>query len=218
MRPRAESHRHRGAAPTVSGVASGGGGSRELLELRLVDLLDELAAEGPIPAGGAAAAISAAMAASLVGMTARCSPDWEGAGGVVAQAKVVRTRLMALAVTDSEAYAGVLEALRPDGDLVGDERDLRLGFALARAAALPFAIAEAAADVVELAAHAADECAASVRGEVLAAAVLAEAAVRVAVHLVEINLGTRDDDPRVLEVRAVAARAAEAARSAQERA
>ena len=151
-------------------------------------------------------------------MTARCSPDWEGAGGVLAQAKVVRTRLMALAVTDSEAYAGVLEALRPDGDLVGDERDLRLGFALARAAALPFAIAEAAADVVELAAHAADECAASVRGEVLAAAVLAEAAVRVAVHLVEINLGTRDDDPRVLEVRAVAARAAEAARSAQERA
>jgi formiminotetrahydrofolate cyclodeaminase len=158
------------------------------------------------------------MAASLVGMTARSSPDWEGAGGVVAQAKVLQTRLMSLAVTDSEAYAGVLEALRPEGDLAGDERDIRLGFALARAAALPLAIAEAAADAVELAAHAAEECVGSVRGDVLAAAVLAEAAVRVAVHLVEINLGTRDDDPRVLDVSAVAAQAAEAYRRAQERA
>jgi hypothetical protein len=42
--------------------------------------------------------------------------------------------------------------------------------------------------------------------------------VRVAAHLVEINLGTRADDPRVLEVRAVAAHAAEAARRAEARA
>ena len=158
------------------------------------------------------------MAASLVGMTARSSPDWEGAGGVVAQATVLRTRLMSLAVVDSEAYAGVLDALRPEGDLAEDERDIRLGFALARAAALPLAIAEAGADTVELAAHAAEECVASVRGDVLAAAELAEAAVRVAVHLVEINLGTREDDPRVLDVRTVAAQAAEASRRAQEHA
>lgn len=159
------------------------------------------------------------MAASLVGMTARSSPDWEGAGGVVAQATVVRTRLMSLALADSEAYASVLDALQPEGDMVGDERDIRLGFALARAAALPLAIAEAAADAVELAAHAAEECVGSVRGEVLAAAVLAEAAVHVAVHLVEINLGsTGEDDPRVLEIRAIAAHAAQASRLAQERA
>lgn len=156
------------------------------------------------------------MAASLVGMTARSSPDWEGAGGVIAQARVVRTRLMSLALADSEAYARVLEALRPADDLAADERDIRLGFALGRAAALPLAIAEAAADAVELAAHAAEECAGSVRGDVLAAAVLAEAAVRVAVHLVEINLATADDDPRVLEVRAVAAYAGQVARRAQE--
>ncbi len=156
------------------------------------------------------------MAASLVGMTARSSPDWEGAGGVLAQAKVVRTRLMSLALSDSEAYAGVLDALGAEDDLAADERDIRLGFALGRAAALPLAIAEAAADAVELAAHAAEECVAGVRGDVLAAAVLADAAVRVAVHLVEINLATGEDDPRVLEVRAVAAQAAQACRRAQE--
>jgi len=180
-------------------------------------LLDGLAAEGPIPAGGAAAAISAAMAASLVGMTARSSPDWEGAGGVVAQAEVVRGRLMSLALADSEAYARVLEALRPEGDLAPDERDLRLGFALGRAAALPHAIAEAATDAVELAAHASEECVGSVRGDVLAAVVLAEAAVHVAVHLVEINLATSEDDPRVLEIRAVAAHAARVSRRTQGR-
>ena len=158
------------------------------------------------------------MAASLMGMAARSSPGWEGAGAVVAQVQVVRKRLMFLALADSEAYAGVLDARRAESDLAGEERDIRLGFALARAAALPAAIAETAADVVELAAHAAQECEGSVRGEVLAALVLAEAAVRVAVHLVEINLGTREDDPRVLEVRAVAAQAAEVCRRAQERA
>jgi len=158
------------------------------------------------------------MAASLVGMTARSSPSWVGAGGVVAQAQVVRTRLMSLALADSEAYASVLEALEPADDLAADERDIRLGFALRQAAALPLAIAEAAADAVELAAYAAEECVGSVRGDVLAAAVLAEAAVRVAVHLVEINLATSEDDPRVLEVRAVAAHAAQSSRRAQERA
>ncbi len=178
-------------------------------------MLDGLAAEGPIPAGGAAAAISAAMAASLVGMTARCSPDWEGAGGVLAQVRVVRARLMSLALADSEAYARVLEALRPEGDLDADERDIRLGFALGRAAELPLAIAEAASDTVELAAHSAEECVGSVRGDVLAAAVLAESAVRVAVHLVEINLATGEGDRRVLEARAIAAHAAEATRRAQ---
>lgn len=178
-------------------------------------MLDELAAEGPIPAGGAAAAISAAMAASLVGMTARASPDWEGAGGVLAQVQVVRTRLMSLALADSEAYARVLEARRPGGDLAPDERDIRLGFALGRAAELPLAIAEAAADTVELAAHAAEECVGSVRGDVLAAAVLADAAVRVAVHLVEINLATGEGDHRVLRARAIAAQADSAVRRAE---
>lgn len=158
------------------------------------------------------------MAASLVGMTARASPDWEGAGGAIAQARVVRTRLMSLALADSEAYARVLDALRAEDDLAEDERDIRLGFALGRAAELPLAIAEAAADTVELAAYAAEECVGSVRGDVLAAVVLAESAVRVAVHLVEINLGTREDDPRVLEVRAVAAQVAQVCRRAQERA
>lgn len=156
------------------------------------------------------------MGASLVGMTARSSPDWEAAGGVIAQARVVRTRLMSLALADSEAYARVLDALRSVDDLDSDRRDARLGAALGRAAALPLAIAEAAADVIELAAYAAEECVGSVRGDVLAAAVLAEAAVRVAVHLVEINLATAEDDPRVLEVRAVAAYAAQASRRALE--
>lgn len=156
------------------------------------------------------------MAASLVGMTARSSPGWEGAGGVVAQANLVRTRLMSLALADSEAYAQVLEALRSEGDLERDERDIRLGFALGRAAALPLAIAEAAADAVELAAYAAEECVGSVRGDVLAAAVLAEAAVRVALHLVEINLATGPDDARVLHARAVATHAAQVSRRTQE--
>ena len=43
-------------------------GAADLLDLRLREFLDALAAEGPIPAGGAAAAIAVAMAAALTAM------------------------------------------------------------------------------------------------------------------------------------------------------
>jgi formiminotetrahydrofolate cyclodeaminase len=158
------------------------------------------------------------MAASLVGMTARCSPEWEGGGGAAAQAKLARTRLMQLALADSEAYARVIDVLGTDDGASSSDRDLRLGAALDLAAELPLAIADAAADVVELAAHAAAECSAAVRGEILGAAVLADAAVHVAVHLVEINLATRPDDHRVAVAREVGVRAAVARRRAEERA
>ena len=59
-----------------------------------------------------------------------------------------------------------------------------------QAAEVPLAIAEAAADVAELAALAAAEGSPHLRPDATAATALAEAAVRAAAHLVEINLAT----------------------------
>ncbi|MDQ5822297.1 MAG: cyclodeaminase/cyclohydrolase family protein, partial [Actinomycetota bacterium] len=48
-----------------------------LLDLRVGELLDELASPSPIPASGSASALVAAMAASLVAMSGGVAADWE---------------------------------------------------------------------------------------------------------------------------------------------
>lgn len=140
------------------------------------------------------------------------SPGWEGARGAVAQARSLRERVIPLAQADSEAYAEVLAVLQLPAPGRAEQRDFALGAALDRAAELPLAIAEAAADVTELSAHAAFSCDVKVRGEVLTAAVLGEAAVRAAAGLVEINLATAEGDARLARGRAAAQAAAAALR------
>ena len=143
------------------------------------------------------------------------SPGWEGARGVVAQARALRERVVPLAQADSEAYAEVLAVLQLPAGGRAEERDFALGAALDRAAELPLAIAEAAADVTELSAHAAFSCDVKVRGEVLTAAILAESAVRAAAGLVEINLATAEGDERLERGRAASAAAAAALRQVE---
>jgi len=145
-------------------------------------------------------------------MAAASSPEWQGAPAIAAQANSLRARVVPLAQADSEAYAEVLATLELPALGPTSERDFALGVALDRAAALPLAIAEAAADVTELTAHAASSCNVKVRGEVLTAAVLSEAAVRAAVGLVEINLATAEGDVRLEQGRAAATAAAAALR------
>src|SRR4051812_9176846 len=71
-------------------VASG----EDFLRTNLGDWLEALAAAGPAPGGGSAAAIAGAVAASLVGMTARLSTDgWPEAPGIAVQADLLRGRL-----------------------------------------------------------------------------------------------------------------------------
>jgi formiminotetrahydrofolate cyclodeaminase len=137
------------------------------------------------------------MAAGLVAMAARFSREqWEDAAGVAAQAESVRARVAPLAQEDAEAYEDVLTAMRLPKDLDADIRNRLLGDALSRAAEVPLRIAEAAADVAELGALVADRGNPNLRGDATAAALLAQAAVRAAANLVEINLGTRPDDER----------------------
>ena len=182
-----------------------------LLELRVAGLLRGLAEPVPVPAAGSAAALAGAMAASLVTMAARSSPDWEAATAAAAQAETLRARLEPLALADAQAYADALAALRDDAPGAPPA-----GPALERAAELPLAIASHAADVAELAVHAASRCAASVRGEALAAAALAAGAARAAERLVAVNLRTVSGDERSERARACAEAAEDAWRRASE--
>ena len=173
--------------------------------LPLSQLPEVLAAPGPGPAGGSAAALAAWMAAGLVRLVARVSEQWDDAPGVAAQAAALGDRALALADDDHRAYA------RAMAELAAPRRDATLGAALRRAAAVPLQIAEVAADLATLAALAAQEGSVTVRGDAWAAATLAEAATVAAARLVHVNLAMRPDGD--LATRADdAARAATAAR------
>jgi methenyltetrahydrofolate cyclohydrolase len=152
--------------------------------------LDLVAAREPAPGGGAAAAMTAALAAGLVAMAARFSDArLPSAADAARQADELRTRAAALADQDAAAYGAVLEAYRLPNDGDGAERRDRIAAALYRAATVPLEIAEIAAQAAGLAAGLAAGGNPNLRGDALAAAHLAEAAARSAAALVDINVG-----------------------------
>ena len=178
-----------------------------------VDQLLGLMADGEAPGGGSAAALTVAVAAGLVAMVARASrSSWDEAGGVSAQALSVLERVGPLARADAEAWQDAIAALRDaGGDGDPERRDFELERKLERAAAVPLEIAELAADATALAVVAAERGEGSYRGDAASAAALAAGAARAAAHLVEINLGVRDSDPRLARARACAEAASDAA-------
>lgn len=170
--------------------------SDHLSALSLTGLLDELASESPAPASGSAAAVAVAMAAALVEMGARRSPAWGDAMGVAAQARSIRHRTVPLVQADADAYAASLAALAAVEETAAEGRDEAIANALAGAADVALDIARAGTDAAYLAELVADRGDPSGRDDAQAAAVLAEAATRVAAALVAANLMTGESDER----------------------
>ena len=89
------------------------------LSASVAQLLDDLAARTPAPGGGAAAALTCAMAAALVEM-ATSFASAQGLEAVRERAHVIRGQASGLAYADGRAYGVVLEALRMEK---GDRAD-----------------------------------------------------------------------------------------------
>ncbi len=194
-----------------------GSTGRLIADSKLGELLDSLAARTPAPGGGTAAAFAAASAASLVEMAARFTLGRDDHADVHARIAEVRERagrlrqeLVELAERELHAFEPVLEAIRLPREDPG--RDERVAIALSDAAESPIGIARAAAEVAALGAELAVSGARRLVGDAVTAALLAEAGCVAAGRLVEINLASMSDDPRLAEVSDLAA-AAGAARS-----
>ncbi|MGH3694877.1 MAG: cyclodeaminase/cyclohydrolase family protein [Pseudonocardiaceae bacterium] len=159
-----------------------------LLDCSVADLLDRLAARQPAPGGGAAAAITAAMAAGLLGMAARFSTgQLTDAAGRAAHADRVRHLLTALAEQDAEAYQAVLAAFALPREPDPEVRSRQIRRSLERAARVPTAIAEAASGVAVEAVQLVERGNPNLRGDAFTAATLAAAAARSAAELVRLN-------------------------------
>jgi formiminotetrahydrofolate cyclodeaminase len=136
-------------------------------------------------------------------MVARCSAgSWPEASGVAAQALAIAGRAAPLARVDAQAWEAAVAALREAGDGGPGDRDFELERKLEQAAAVPLEIARLAADAAELAAVAGERCDGAYRADAAAAAALAAGGARAAAHLVEVNLGVREGDTRLLQARA----------------
>ncbi len=161
---------------------------------RLGDVLDQVAKKQSAPGGGAVAAITASFAASLVAMAARYSTGRvEGSADVVTEAESMRLRAADLADEDARAYEAVIAARSGAGDDSPGGRS-HLHAALGRATAVPLEVAELAARTAQLAAPLAVDGTPDLRGDAMAAVLLAEAACRSAAHLVAVNVDAAGGD------------------------
>src|SRR6476659_6487502 len=148
------------------------------LSASVAQLLDDLAARTPAPGGGAAAALTCAMAAALVEM-ATSFASAQGLEAVRDRAHVIREQASGL------AYAVVLEALRMEK---GDRRTACLDEAVSGAIAVPMRVLELASEVATLAADVAETGNRNLEGDALAGSLLAEAAARSAATLAQMNM------------------------------
>jgi methenyltetrahydrofolate cyclohydrolase len=191
-----------------------------LLDVRLREFLDEVAAEGRTPGGGSIAALVTALAAGLLAKVARASAaTWPEAAGIAAQAESLRARASPLVQADADHYEAALRARGQSGEGQGARLDFALGQAYAKAAEPPLEIGQVASDVALLAVTVAQNGDPALRADAVTAALLAAAAAKAGAELVAVNLTASADDPRVLgaaKVAEEAARAAEAARAVRE--
>jgi formiminotetrahydrofolate cyclodeaminase len=167
--------------------------------------------------GGPAAARTIGVAAEIVATVARASRDsWPDAPGIAAQAVKIAERCPDLAAADEKVWHAALVALGVAVDGGGESRDGELRLKLEDSVELPVVIAETGADVAVLAAAAARLGEGTFRSDAVSAALLAHAGVRVARHLVAVNLGTREDDDRSRRAASAEWRAEQAVKQALE--
>ena len=168
-----------------------------LADQPLGEFIEAVAAGTPAPGGGTSAAVTCALAAALVEMSAQI------VGADTARPRAARERALELAEVELSSYAPVLEARDAD----------QRAAALVEASRSPLELAEIAAAVAELGAAVAQASSAAVRGDALAGVVLAEAASTAAGRLVEINLAESGANELVDRARAARDRATETRRN-----
>ena len=169
---------------------------------RLGEWLSKLGSADPAPGGGAAAAVTASLAAALVEMVCEVSAGKAGLEEheqhltqVREAARGYRLGSLMLADHDGEAFTALLAAYRLPREDPAQQAARReaVQAATLRAATVPLEIAGNGAGVARLAAQLPGRSARSVLSDVGVAATCAAAAIDAAAVNVEINLRTLTD-------------------------
>jgi len=161
------------------------------------------------------AAVAVALAAGLSSMAARLSAgQLADASGLADLADAYRWRVAPLARADAEAYGRVLDAYRESDP---ETRKERLRDALSGAADVPQNDAEIGNEVAGIAARLVEEGNPNLEGDAMTAVLLADAGVRAAAALAEINLSSANvEDDRLGQANELVYRTAATVRRATE--
>ncbi|MBX6764635.1 MAG: cyclodeaminase/cyclohydrolase family protein [Rubrobacteraceae bacterium] len=175
--------------------------SKGYAALPLQDFLEMVGSSEPAPGGGAVCAVASSLAAALAEMASRFSEKHlDGSHRLVQRAKELREEALPLAGRDAESYKEVLAAYRlPKED---PQRKQKIREALSRAADVPLQIADISCRTAALASTLSRSGNPNLKGDAVAAVLLAEATVKAAANLAEINLKQAglSDDPRLKEL------------------
>jgi formiminotetrahydrofolate cyclodeaminase len=173
------------------------GDSTQLSDLPVHEFLDRLGSSDPVPGGGSAAALAAAMGAALVAMVAELtigrpaySEHEETIRKVRFDAIERRTELLELAQQDADAYDVVVRArhLPKETEAEKAARSSALQAAMLEAARIPLRAAVVASEVLDLAERIAPIGNKNAASDAGVAAQLAAAGLRGALLNVRINL------------------------------
>lgn len=173
-------------------------------DLTLAEFATRLAGPEPVPGGGSASAVSAALGASLVAMVASLSigrPKYAQHADLYAVAHPAATRLadelLSIADEDAAAYAACAFALKLPREAFADKefRDQQVRDTARVAAEVPLRCVERCRDVLVLAEALSGRSNANASSDLRVAALLSEAAGHGAAENVLVNLpliGTSD--------------------------
>jgi formiminotetrahydrofolate cyclodeaminase len=161
--------------------------------------LERLASSDPVPGGGSAAALTAALAAALVAMVGRLTAA--PIEGLVARADLLRTELVEARRRDETAYAAVVaaQALPKRDEAETAARRHALDVALAGAAEAPLNAAALALDVLKLADRLLEIRVGALASDIGCAAEFAHAAVTACGYNVRINHRYMRDEATIRE-------------------
>lgn len=185
--------------------------AQTLADKPLQVFLDELASAEPVPGGGSVAALSGALAASLVAMVCRLTigrKGYEAVGdemqALLPRAESLQRELRELMQADIDAYARVIDAYKmPRGTPAEQtERTRAIQDALKHASGVPLQVANVCAAVLDLTRPVAEKGNKNAASDAAVGALMAESGLRGAAFNVSINLVTIKDETFVASYRA----------------